>query len=429
MAIPPWTYGLLRRGITDVAKRASETEAVERLKQQASDLLQELPEVAAKGIDAVLKKTEVGKKSIENWSKRQSPFQGPIINASGTLFHPTGTGSSMSNAAIEIGKEILSGDLSSNSINYKNFDQRLQRTVPESLGYSICIAHNLDAAITLVGTQDRNQTIAIHENQKNIEIAGMPLIERLKTLTQMRVVGIDEYESSEKSPEDSGIELWVQNNRSPAPTRRMNAPHSPRMIIANLCSLAEKSRHQIPSCWSLLKDDRDWVITPGNRILGGPECALIIGPKQALSELRNHHLWPSLKASEAVSLMMLVTMELGLANPDGVPIQALLNTSLDNVRSRTERLAIRIGSTETIQECRVKEGEAYLSSDQQWTLPSQQLLLRHQSLNADQWNRKLIDDYPCVLTTVNEDKLCVDLRWVHPADDAKLGEIFGGTVH
>ena len=124
MAIPPWTYELLRKGITDVAKKASETEAVERIKQQASELFQDLPEAAAKGIDAVIKKTEVGKSSIEKWVRRESQVTSPIINASGILFHQLGTGCGVASVAREMGIELLSGDLTGSSINQSKFEQR-----------------------------------------------------------------------------------------------------------------------------------------------------------------------------------------------------------------------------------------------------------------------------------------------------------------
>ena len=87
MGIPP-TLQLLRRGITDVAKKASETEAVERLKKQASEILQDPPEAAAKASSG---------KQIPNINPRHPKRKTieaipPVINASGTLLNPLGLG-------------------------------------------------------------------------------------------------------------------------------------------------------------------------------------------------------------------------------------------------------------------------------------------------------------------------------------------------
>ena len=54
MALPPWTVELLRRGITDVARKASEPQTLAKIKSQATEILQELPESAARGIDAMM---------------------------------------------------------------------------------------------------------------------------------------------------------------------------------------------------------------------------------------------------------------------------------------------------------------------------------------------------------------------------------------
>ena len=67
MALPPWTIELLRRGLSDVARRASEPETLEKLKTQATEILQDLPQTAARGIDAVMRSAEAGKKTVQRW--------------------------------------------------------------------------------------------------------------------------------------------------------------------------------------------------------------------------------------------------------------------------------------------------------------------------------------------------------------------------
>ena len=428
MAIPPWTYGLLRRGIVDVAKKASETETVERLKKQASELLQDLPEAAAKGIDAVLKKTDLGKKNDGSQSSQKKPFEGPIINASGTLFHPLGTGSSMPTSAIELSKELLASDISSSMINQINFQDRIQKLIPEDIQHSICITHNITSAITLLATRNPSQTILIDKTQQEVDINGLPLSNFLERLTNTESLDKSDGANTARDTREAHSEFVAQTAPSSGSSQRVVGDQVARILLAETCSLEENPPHRIPSCWSLLRGDFDWMILPGNTIAGGPDCGLIIGPKEEVDQLRSHHLWPCCEASEITMLMMLVTMEIGRRDPDSIPVHALLRTSLDNIRSRTERLATRIGCNERIVECQTTEGEARLRESQDWTLPSQQLRLRHQSMEAEKWCRLLSEDYPSILSSIEDHKLCIDLRWVHPADDAKLGEILGGEI-
>ena len=109
MGIPPWTLQLLRRGITDVAKKASETEAVERLKKQASEILQDLPEAAAKGIDAIIRKADSEHQSETSKTRKTIEAIPPVINASGTLLNPLGI--PVSQRRHRTCEKLLSGDL------------------------------------------------------------------------------------------------------------------------------------------------------------------------------------------------------------------------------------------------------------------------------------------------------------------------------
>ena len=80
MALPPWTIEVLRRGLTDVARKASEPQTLEKIRSQATEMLQELPQTAARGIDAVLRTAEAGKRSVEQWSRKHTALAIPMLN-------------------------------------------------------------------------------------------------------------------------------------------------------------------------------------------------------------------------------------------------------------------------------------------------------------------------------------------------------------
>ena len=47
----------------EVARKASDPETLEKLKAQATEILQDLPETAARGINAVMRSAEAGKRT------------------------------------------------------------------------------------------------------------------------------------------------------------------------------------------------------------------------------------------------------------------------------------------------------------------------------------------------------------------------------
>ncbi len=49
MALPPWTVELIRRGLTDVARKAGDGETLEKIKSQATEMLSDL--LIKRGVD------------------------------------------------------------------------------------------------------------------------------------------------------------------------------------------------------------------------------------------------------------------------------------------------------------------------------------------------------------------------------------------
>jgi L-seryl-tRNA(Ser) seleniumtransferase len=126
--------------------------------------------------------------------------------------------------------------------------------------------------------------------------------------------------------------------------------------------------------------------------------------------------------------MVLVSLELAATEPDRIPVRSLLGTAEQNLRARAERLTTRLGGSELIKSCQVTAEDAKLTNDGRWRLPSRQVRVRHVSLDVGQWQRDLMEELPAIVAKVCGDELCIDLRWISPADDARLGEALGGKV-
>ena len=110
MALPPWTIELLRRGINDVARKASEPETIEKIKKQATEILNDLPQTAAKSIDAMMRTAEAGKKTVERWSRKHTTLSVPLLNGSGVLMNENGSGVPLTPEISEAGYELMLGD-------------------------------------------------------------------------------------------------------------------------------------------------------------------------------------------------------------------------------------------------------------------------------------------------------------------------------
>lgn len=442
MAIPPWTIELLRRGINDVARKASEPETLERIKSQASELLQDLPQTAARGIDAVMRGAEAGKKTFESWSRKHTALAVPMLNATGVLINESGTGVRVPDAVLEIGREFLAGDTIRSTRIGDRFERRLQKLLPSGEGHTILLTSSFSSALTAFSLLASEQQLVVHRAHSVRLQDGRPLPDALGALLPViqEVGGIDGVHISDFDALDRFCAVLADDGLAEVATLDFGSTRGSQAVILPVATLTacqpaapaadgNERTCMIPSASAMLAAGADFVIMPGDGVCGGPDCGIIVGRTAELHRIRQSGVWPSLKASDAVTAMMLVALETAASNADLIPVQALINTGEENLRARAERLATRLSGSDRIKSCQVTAEDARLTERGRWKLASRQLRIRHATWNADQWSSKLLEELPAVIAQVDQEELCIDLRWIDAAHDAALGEILGGKIH
>ncbi len=430
MAIPPWTIELLRRGLSDAARKASEPATLEKIKNQASEILQDLPQTAARGIDAVVRSAEAGKKSVERWSRKHTTLAIPILNASGVLVGDYGTGVPVAAPAAEVGAEFLLGDTIPSGLIRDRFERRLQRLLPAGGGQAIAVTSNFSAALTAFSLLVRRRQLVVHRSHAVRLPDGRPLPEAFGTLLPViqEVGGTDGVRESDFDGLESFCTIMADDGRTPAEPIDFGSRDAYQAVVLPVATLASSAFADIPSAEAMLTAGADFVIMPGDGICGGPPSGILIGPETEVRQIQSSTAWDSLKANDALEAMTLVTLELAASHADAIPVRSLLNTGEENLRGRAERLATRLSGSDRITSCQVTAEEARLTAGGRWRLPSRQVRVRHESMPAEKWAQELIEDSPSVIATVDGEDLCLDLRWIAAADDARLGEAIGGKI-
>ncbi|QDT04178.1 L-seryl-tRNA(Sec) selenium transferase [Rubripirellula lacrimiformis] len=440
MAIPPWTIDLLRRGLSDVAKKAREPEVMEKIKNQASEILQDFPQSAARSIDAVMRTADTGRRSVQRWARQHTTVAVPMLNASGTLLTERGTGVPLADAVTEIGCELIGGDTVGGSEFRQRIQRRLDRCLPDASGQSVAIAHRLEAAVAAITLIGDNREIVIHRSQA-IGLAGgqsLPdvLVAALASDGQRK---LSEVGSSNRAVEsdfgsrDHFITVLADDGSLPVAAFDFDGRDVIQVAVLPIATLGRSDRDdQIPSVESVLAAGADVVVFSGQGIAGGPACGILVGPKDLVHQIQACPAWASLAASEATIAMMTVALEITssstpvFSSSTTMPIESLLATSAENLKGRAERMAIRLTADDGIAHCQVTADDAGLTSGGRWKFPSRQLRLRHHHRSATEWAKRLRADIPSVLAAVDGDDLVIDLRWIAAADDGKLATALGG---
>ncbi len=421
MALPPWTVELIRRGLTDVARKAGDGETFEKIKSQASGILSDLPETAARGIESVMRTAELGKKSVERWARKHTALSIPLLNGSGVLQHPIGSGVPVSPLAIELGQELLAGDAITGSSLEQRLARRFSRVLPAG-NVAIAIANNFQAALTAFPFLLPRHQLVVHRHHAVRLPDGLPLPDACGLFAPVihEVGSADRINRHDFDGLESFCAIMADVGAEPIDRLTDLSEAALQAVVLPVATFWQSSHQQIPSVESMLSSGANFVVLPGNGVCGGPACGIIVGQKSEIEQMKSSAAWRALAASDLVTAMVLATLEVSKESEDQVPIHSLLNASIENLQGRVQRMSTRLGGSDSIAEIAMSDRDAKLTEAGRWSFPSRQLVLKHKSMSAQGWQQSLAENVPGVLTTVFDDQLVIDLRWIAAADDNKL---------
>ncbi len=165
-----------------------------------------------------------------------------------------------------------------------------------------------------------------------------------------------------------------------------------------------------PSASAALRAGAALVTASGDKLLGGPQCGLLMGRADLVERLRRHPLARALR----VDKLTLAALEATLAGP-APPVVEALSASVDDLRVRAEKLAAELAdvvpATAVASAGAVGGGGA----------PGVELPSAALALPAD-LARPLRLGVPPVVGYVARDRLFLDLLTVPPGDDVLLTE-------
>ena len=440
MALPPWTVDLIRRSLADVAKRASEPETIQKLRDQATELLNELPETAARGLDRVMRSAEAGKESVRKWSRKHTALSIPMLNATGVLVHPEGTGVPTSDEAISAAVDVLRGDSIVGDAIQDRMDRRFARLVPA--GRSVAVARSFNGSLMWLPMLLPKLELVVHRHHSVRLPGGGSLAGSIPMVTEVGASdSVDEKDFLDADVDDDKMLAIVQadaGSAAIAPIQfQSSSIHAMQIAVMPLATFSASDTSgmsgHIPSALGMLDVGFDLVLMSGSELAGGPKCGVLVGKTELIETITQSDTWEmvasSTSAGDVTATMMLVTLEASSASADATPIGALLATSEENLKGRAERMALRLSAVDSISASRVTDELAKLTPGGRWMLPSRQVRVRHHSLGAEAWATKLREDTPSIWVGVDGDEIVVDLRWISPSEDNKIAAtLAGGAV-
>ena len=387
---------------------------------------------------------------IADWIATEAqPSLRPVINATGIVLHPH-------LGRVPLAEEAITA-MAAASRGYANVDldlacgERTQRTLAvERLLMRLCGAEaatvvNNNAAATLVtlAALARGREVIVSRGQL-AEIGGDYRLPEIVAASGAILCEVGTTNATRIGDFAAAITPQTAALLRVRPTNFEVIGGTDEVSLAELVMLGRK--HGLPviddlgngalvdlACYGIrgepivgdsIRAGADLVHFSGDKLLGGPQCGIVVGRRALVEQLDRHPLLRTLRVDKLTLAALAATLQL-YQDPDlaerSIPVLTLLAAPLENLQHRAERLAPQLAAT-GVATVAIVTGHAYLSGDPlpNQSIPTVSLALKPVGGSAEALAAALRCGKPAVVGRLEVDQVLLDLRSVQPRDDAQL---------
>lgn len=390
---------------------------------------------------------------IADWlHDEQREYLRPVINGTGIILH-TGLGRApLPTSALEATVAIARG-YASVEVNLAD-GQRGQRVkaveklLCELTGAEAAVVVNNNAAATMIAlaTVATGKDVIVSRGQL-IEIGGSY---RLPDVMQCSGCHLKEVGTTNKTHaedylsaigEETGAILKVHPSNfevvgftKTVSTRELvkiaHANHLPMIDDVGSGALVDFAKFGLsdePIVGDSIKDGADIVLFSGDKLIGGPQCGIIIGKRKYIDQVLKNPLMRAMRVDKMTLAALAATLRLYRNREtveQEVPILRMLSMPEANLKLRAEKVTQQIQNQTWLESCDVVESQSMLGGG---SLPTQEIptwciALQPQSSSLNRIAARLRSANPAVIGRVQKDTLLIDMRTVFPEQDMVLVE-------
>lgn len=390
---------------------------------------------------------------IAQWIvKEEMPNLRPVINATGILLH-TGLGRApLAESALQAIAEVARGyaslevDVATGERSQRVRDvEALLKTITGAEAAAV-VNNNAAATLLTLSALARGREVIVSRGQL-VEIGGSYRLPEVMEASgaKLREVGttnktrIDDYRTAISAETGALMRVHASNFAIVGFTEQAS--------LVELVALG--SKHQLPVIDDIgsgaledlsgygisgeplaadsLRSGADLVLFSGDKLLGGPQCGIILGRQRLIKQIVQHPLARALRVDKLTLAALLETLRLHQdreAAERSVPLLSLLSTSAANLQQRAQRLAPQLAACAAIKSAEVVESQGYLGggSVPSQSLPGWAVALQPAHGSLDDLAQALRTGNPAVFGRIHKDRLLLDLRSVFPREDIRIVE-------
>ncbi len=188
-----------------------------------------------------------------------------------------------------------------------------------------------------------------------------------------------------------------------------------------------------PDAQSSIRAGADVVLFSGDKLLGGPQCGIIIGREAVIDRIDANPLMRALRVDKLTLASLGATLQIHQDVERArreIPVLRLLSASLDRLRSRAGYLVEQLGAIDGIADVQVGPSQAYLGggSAPAHAIESIAIQIKAEEVGAGELAARLRTGEPSVVARVQSEALVCDLRSMFDDEDERLIEAMRRTL-
>jgi L-seryl-tRNA(Ser) seleniumtransferase len=192
-------------------------------------------------------------------------------------------------------------------------------------------------------------------------------------------------------------------------------------LVASLEPLGIGSEPALPDS---LRVGSDLIAASGDKLLGGPQCGLLIGRPELVQRIRKNPLYRTYRVDKLTYAALEATLMDYAAHKDSsIPVPRMLNTPPEEIFARCERISRQVKSAELAAEAVPVQSLIGGGTAPTARLQSAAVSLRHALLQPQALLLALRRLEPPVVGRIHEDHVLLDLRTVEPEFDPTLASL------
>ena len=377
-----------------------------------------------------------------------SPSIRGAVNATGIILH-TGLGRAMlSEKAVDAVTDVIKGyctlaaDIEtglrvSRDIHYENLITELTGAEAATV-----VNNNASATMLVLNTFAKGKEVIVSRGQL-VEIGGafrMPDVMEMSGAV-LREVGttnkthLRDYENAINENTGAILRVHMSNyrivgffeessiNDMAKLAEKYNLPIIDDLGSGALVDLAEYGVESEPMVKNSIDAGVDAACFSGDKLIGGPQCGIIVGKKEWISRIKKNPLARALRIGKMSAAALEATLKLFLNKTklnEFHPTYRMLSITVDSLKKRAEYIVNELSSVAANSaDIGIVEGYSQVGSGSvpAQMIPSILISIKQKNMSSESLSRKLRQNCIPIYARIHKDAVLLDLRTIQPDED------------